>query len=177
MTEITTEQGNTYRLVEIGNQCWFADNLKEIPTTDKGWYGNYAGKNGVKEKSHYLYSWDSLGLIQNNNSICPNGWRIPSRCDIIKLEIGLGAIPFHAGENSDVDISKKSTLYFSPQVGGVGSLREEGPIFFGSANLSFWSSDSINNYAVAFQIDDNVLEAKKFTTKHSNLHPAKCVKF
>ena len=60
MTEITTDQGNTNRLVEIGDQCWFADNLKEIPSTDQGWYGFY---NDAEEEpapgEGMLYTWEA----------------------------------------------------------------------------------------------------------------------
>lgn len=85
LTKITTDQGNTYRLVEIGDQCWFADNAKEIPTTDKGWYGYY--KNVETETSvgeGLLYTWDAAmngETRERTQGVCPTSWHVPSDCE------------------------------------------------------------------------------------------------
>lgn len=90
MTEITTDQGNTYRLVEIGDQCWFADNLKETPTTDQGWYGYY---NGAMEEpllgEGMLYTWEAAmngKTAEREQGVCPTGWHVPSDCEYWTLE-------------------------------------------------------------------------------------------
>jgi uncharacterized protein (TIGR02145 family) len=87
MTETTSEQGNTYQLVEIGDQCWFADNLKEIPTTDQGWYGYY--ENAQKEPAPgegMLYTWSAAMNDEETElaqGVCPAGWHIPSICNLL----------------------------------------------------------------------------------------------
>ncbi len=96
-TKITTDQGNTYRLAEIGNQCWFADNLKEIPTTEKGWYGYY--DNAEEEPSPgegMLYNWRAAGInlhSEREKGICPRNWHIPSDCELFAAEKNYGAKP------------------------------------------------------------------------------------
>lgn len=87
MTEITTDQGNTYRLVEIGDQCWFADNLKEVPSTDQGWYGYYDDADEEPAPGEgLLYTWDAAMNGETNEraqGVCPAGWHLPSRCELI----------------------------------------------------------------------------------------------
>jgi uncharacterized protein (TIGR02145 family) len=99
-----TYDGRTYDLVEIGGQCWFADNLATdqyrngdpIPTgldnaswstTTSGAYSIY--NNDPVNDSIYgkLYNWyttvDSRGL-------CPTGWHVPTDCEWMYLEGSLG---------------------------------------------------------------------------------------
>lgn len=89
--EITTDQGNTYKLVEIGDQCWFADNLKEIPDVDTGWYGYYDNaKDEPSPGEGMLYTWDAAmnGEIKERaQGICPSGWHVPSDCEWMSLEV------------------------------------------------------------------------------------------
>jgi uncharacterized protein (TIGR02145 family) len=93
-----TYDGRTYDLVEIGGQCWFADNLatdkyrngdsiNNSPNTTSGAYIFY--NDDLANDSIYgkLYNWyatvDSRGL-------CPDGWHVPSDCDWMYLEGSIG---------------------------------------------------------------------------------------
>jgi uncharacterized protein (TIGR02145 family) len=94
-----TYDGRTYDLVEIGGQCWFADNLATdqyrngdlIPTgLDNASIGAYAiYNNDPANDATYgkLYNWyttvDSRGL-------CPTGWHVPTDCEWMYLEGSLG---------------------------------------------------------------------------------------
>ena len=89
--------GYDYELVEIGDQCWFAENLR---TT------SYRNGEVISNENSYLESsseaWNelnqlsplvdgeeghfySLGVIQSGLDICPSGWSVPSRNDWIHL--------------------------------------------------------------------------------------------
>jgi uncharacterized protein (TIGR02145 family) len=96
--------GRNYDLVEIGGQCWFADNLATdqyrngdpIPTglDNATWstitngafaiYNNDPANDATYGK---LYNWyttvDSRGL-------CPAGWHVPTDCEWMYLEGSLG---------------------------------------------------------------------------------------
>ncbi len=99
-----TYDGRTYDLVEIGGQCWFAENLATdqyrngdpIPTgfdnttwsaTTNGAFAIY-NQEPVNDSIYgKLYNWyttvDSRGL-------CPTGWHVPSDCEWMYLEGSLG---------------------------------------------------------------------------------------
>ena len=99
-----TYDGRTYDLVEIGGQCWFADNLatdqyrngESIPTglDNATWQSTTAGayaiyNNDPANDATYgkLYNWyttvDSRGL-------CPTNWHVPTDCEWMYLEGNLG---------------------------------------------------------------------------------------
>jgi len=94
--------GYTYELVEIGDQCWFAENLAYLPeiTYEDDWgsesdpqyavYGYEPGSgteniSDAKATSEYndygvLYNWSAAG------NACPEGWSLPSHDDWTELE-------------------------------------------------------------------------------------------
>jgi uncharacterized protein (TIGR02145 family) len=91
-----------YSVVEIGDQCWMAENLNYA--TKNSWcYGN----NPVNcEKYGRLYSWnDAL-------SVCPSGWRLSSDDDWKNLETFL-----------EVDSKKSETTDLRNRVSNDSSLR------------------------------------------------------
>lgn len=91
-------EGKTYNTVEIGEQCWFKENLN-VGSMING--SNDQADNSVIEKYCYnndeqacnlfgaLYQWDELMQYANNEGaqgICPSGWHIPSDAEWKILE-------------------------------------------------------------------------------------------
>jgi len=91
-------EGNIYRTIVIGEQTWFADNLRTtkfndgttIPiwtqmnliqqTAAKCTYNNTANIDTINQHGR-LYNWYAI----NTKNICPNGWHVPSNAEWIKL--------------------------------------------------------------------------------------------
>jgi uncharacterized protein (TIGR02145 family) len=107
---ITDIQGNTYKIVKIGDQWWMAENLRttqyangeEIPhiTNDTDWANTNAGAycyyddNTVNTKLYgNLYNWYT---INDERGVCPVGWHVPSDSEWMTLEIYLGMSPSEA---------------------------------------------------------------------------------
>ncbi len=83
--------GNVYPIVQIGNQCWTAENLKttrynngiEIPNVieNASWYNlttpawcNYENNPSYDTVYGKLYNWYTVDA----GNMCPEGWHVPS---------------------------------------------------------------------------------------------------
>jgi len=102
--------GTVYPLLEINGQCWFNQNSNEIPSaffpsppmssSDVGsWgYSNISGSGGwgstVPAPGEGLqYQWSAAmngATAERSRGVCPVGFHIPSDCEFMYLEHGLG---------------------------------------------------------------------------------------
>jgi uncharacterized protein (TIGR02145 family) len=99
-----TYDGRTYDLVEIGGQCWFADNLTTdqyrngdpIPTglNNTTWQNTTAGAYAIYNNDPAndvtygkLYNWYTT---VDTRGLCPTGWHVPTDCEWMYLENAIG---------------------------------------------------------------------------------------
>ena len=99
---IDTRDSNEYKTVQIGTQCWFAENLAYLPVVHDNYGFNITGSNfepayGVYDydgddvaQAKTLHNYNNYGVLYNwyatmNGSItegdqgaCPSGWHIPT---------------------------------------------------------------------------------------------------
>ena len=85
-------QGYDYQMVQIGGQCWFAENLRSenyengeaIPevTDNEAWSGLISGArcnydNDASNAATYgrLYNWYA---VEDPRGLCPSGWHVPT---------------------------------------------------------------------------------------------------
>ncbi len=135
-----TYDGRTYDLVEIGGQCWFADNLATdqyrngdlIPTgldnttwqnTTAGAYAIYNNDPANDVTYGKLYNWYTT---VDTRGLCPTGWHVPSDCEWMYLESSLG-MPVADQETSgwrgtnEGGALKATTNWTSPNTGATNS--------------------------------------------------------
>ena len=101
--EGVTYQGHDYPAVQIGTQCWLAENLRNTATAagpiNSSGYAAYNDDPSNVDAFGYLYTWYSaVGVAENNNAevpvtttttsgetyvqgICPPNWAVPSHED------------------------------------------------------------------------------------------------
>ncbi len=117
---VTGTSGTVYNVVLINGQCWLKENLKEIPTApcsatpntgcntwtntnpgDIGSWGYYSTAGAIngwatsEPNPGYglLYQWSAAmnnSTTERAQGVCPTGWHIPSDCEWMYLEHGLG---------------------------------------------------------------------------------------
>lgn len=115
--------GYTYDVVPIGDQCWFAENLRTehyangdaIPgdLTDSLWNATQVGaqaRYGYHGTDcwdcHYAINSDTLTgrlynffAVEDARGLCPMGWHVPSDEDWMVLELHLGMPPIDVLQN------------------------------------------------------------------------------
>ena len=101
-----TYNGYTYDLVEIGGQCWFAENLQTTKYSDGSpidypgtnnttWLNNTTGAYAWYDNDSSTYAPDYGALyncysVDNAAGLCPTGWHVPTDCEWMYLEDTLG---------------------------------------------------------------------------------------
>ena len=100
-----TYQGYTYEVVQIGDQCWFAENLKAtsfnngdlipLQETNGQWNGNTTPirrRPGNNDANFDLYGYHYSGWTMTDaRNVCPVGWHIPTKNDWMTLMVEAGA--------------------------------------------------------------------------------------
>ncbi|MEA2092824.1 MAG: FISUMP domain-containing protein [Patescibacteria group bacterium] len=151
-------QGELYNTVNIGEQCWFSSNLN-YPTATGSWcYGN-----DIENCFLYgrLYNFETA--VNGDEDICPEGWRVPTDNDFVKLEEEMGVSEVEVvnqgwrGEERGIGDKLKTEDYCSQTnnrfCGTVdldvkmGGIREEDGefLYFGTRSF-FWTSNSDQDF-------------------------------
>ena len=82
---VDDRDGQSYRTVEIGNQCWMADNLNysNHPVGDSWCYDNSSSNCNTYGR---LYEWHAVA-----GGLCPDGWHVPSLSEVETMESWLSS--------------------------------------------------------------------------------------
>jgi len=98
--------GFDYSVVQIGDQCWFADNLRSLlyanhaPIEDEDVF-SCSEDSPESTDTGFLYTW---WAVDSPNGLCPTGWHVPSYEDWIDLQVFVGNPTGTPLKNSEEDI-------------------------------------------------------------------------
>ena len=167
-TEFMTDSrdGQTYRIVKIGNQVWMAENLN-FKTKSSLCYNN---SDEYCERYGRLYTW-SEGV----HSACPSGWHLPSREEFETLITAAGG-SLIAGKRlkSSSDWNGMDDFGFSALPAGDrysgGGFYDEG-VF-----TAFWSSTGGGTTAYPMYLDSRNDKAGLFTYDTDYGFSVRCLK-
>jgi uncharacterized protein (TIGR02145 family) len=167
--DLVSHEGYDYSTVQIGDQCWFAENCRYLPAVSPSTVGDtitpyyyvhgYEGNDVsvAQATSNYetygvLYNWPAV----MTEGICPSGWHIPSDAELTQLSDFLGDIIVAGGKMKE----QTYDYWDSPNTGGTNSSgftalpggyrSSDGFGFYvnggGSGNMGLWWSSSEAGY-------------------------------
>ena len=161
-------QGYDYETVQIGEQCWFAENLRAesyrngdmmlSSLTDAEWSIATQGANAVYDNDpSYLLSFGRLynaAAVMDPRNLCPSNWHVPSDNDWTTLELILGMEEVETsdtgwrGENEGLLLKSETGWYengngidamgFKAKAAGI--RYHHGAYAYVSKNATIWSS-------------------------------------
>lgn len=215
-----TVGSNTYTTANINGQCWMTQNLKELPygaaivanqwlattISDLGYYGFY---NTVQQNGSsgwgttepaagegLLYQWSAAMLgstLERAQGICPSGWHIPSDCEWMFLEHGVGmslseqiltAYRSNASDNQgtpgyklrSAGIGQTNASGFSALL--AGNRNNAGGSFNTSRNTSglFWTSNNAGTSAYARYVQASNRGVNRLTYGKNGAMSVRCLK-
>lgn len=192
-----TYGGVTYTAVQIGNQCWMAENLRigtHIPSTqamtNNGTTERYAYDDDQNNYTTYgaLYQWPevvSYNITGSNNQIniqgiSPPGWHIPSDEEWRQLEMFLGMSQYDAtntgwrGTIAD-QLKPGGGTGFNAQFGGF--LTASGYFADGQCFGYYWTSTGSGYTDAWYRVFDAYNTGiKRELGGHLNALAVRCVK-
>ena len=155
--------GYDYETVQIGDQCWFAENLRSdnyadgttIPgfLGDSEWAATDSGARAVLDE--VMLGWErygDLGLLYNwhavddSKGLCPNGWHVPNDDEWTALAAGLGGNAVAGGKlKSSPDDSPAWDGTNTSGFSGLRSGYRKSDGTFSSNWAPFWSASPVSN--------------------------------
>ncbi len=161
-----SRNGQVYNTVQIGGQCWMAENLNigimiasSIDPSNNGEIEKYCYDDDPTNCDEYggLYQWDELmeySTMPESKGICPIGWYIPTDEDLATLGDFLGGNAVAGGK-----MKEEGTIHWNPPNTGAtnssgftglpGGHITNGYFYYLSASCRFWSSsETSDNFAL-----------------------------
>jgi len=146
--------GKVYNSVQIGTQCWMAENLNigtminsSAEQTDNSTIEKYCYDNSTTNCDTYggLYQWDEMMqyvTTEGTQGICPTGWHLPTDAEWCTLEnyVDAGAVSCSATEWRGTDAG--------------GNLKETGTTHWTTPNTGATNSSGFTGLAGDFRFWD-----------------------
>jgi uncharacterized protein (TIGR02145 family) len=162
--------GKTYSTVQIGTQCWMAENLNvgtmingSTESSNNGTIEKYCYNNSADSCTVYggLYLWDEMmnySSLEGAQGICPDGWHVPRHSDWCTLTtfldngVDCGLLVGYTGTDGGGKMKETDLSHWtSPNTGATNSsgftglpgghrMTTGGTFTEGRDNGHFWSS-------------------------------------
>jgi uncharacterized protein (TIGR02145 family) len=190
-----------YNTVQIGDQCWMAENLN-VGTMINGInyqsqqtpeiIEKYCYDNNTSNCDTYggLYQWDETMQYRSQEGtqgICPAGWHVPSDAEFTALTDFLAGSDVAGGKMKTTGtIENSDGLWYAPNTGATnesgfsalpGSWNIEGDFFNMGFQAIFWSSTENDMYSAWYRSMHNYkTEAHRDTDSRIYGMSVRCIK-
>jgi len=204
-TFVDSRDGKSYTSVQIGTQCWMAENLN-IGTIVNG--ENNQTNNGIIEKYCFednedncnvfggLYQWDEMMqylTTEGTQGICPAGWHLPTDSEWCTLEnyVDTGTISCSTTGDRGTDVGGNlketgTSHWDSPNTGATnlygftclaGGYRHTNGIFLNVLeNAFYWSSSETSYYAWMRGFYFDKAKVYRYATTQVQGYSVRCLK-
>ena len=163
---IDEDTGDHYGTVKIGNQWWFAENLKN--PTNRSYYQNNASIGAIYGG---LYTWTNAMASTTqpgSRGLCPAGWHIPTVEEWQQLFEYLGT------ENARTMLEKGGPTDFNMLYSG--QMSSSGSEFLGQI-VNFWTSNpGAGDNAWAFSLQKDKEQIWKLSLGRVYRNSVRCIK-
>ncbi|MDB4787492.1 fibrobacter succinogenes major paralogous domain-containing protein [Flavobacteriales bacterium] len=190
--------GRGYETVQIGDQCWFAENLRttvyadgtSIPevTDDAAWTGLSTGArcdydNDATNVTTYgrLYNWYA---VDDARGLCPSGWHVPTDGEWTDLDNYLGenghplteGIALKATSGWYSDGNGTDDFGFSALPGGL-RYYDNGYFFSAGSYGGWWSSSPSNGFAWYRSLDGSNPGIYRYASDPRSGFSVRCLRY
>jgi len=134
---IDPRDGQSYSTVQIGSQCWMAENINigtkingNEEQTDNASIEKYCYGNNTTECDTYggFYQWNEMMqfvTVESTQGVCPTGWHIPSDNEWKTLEIELGMSQSEADNSGSRGTNEGSKMAGNADLWYNGALEND----------------------------------------------------
>ena len=182
-------QGYDYETVQIGEQCWFAENLRAenyrngdlIPNdlNNNQWveategalsvYGDEALNVSLYGR---LYNWYAA---TDDRALCPSGWHVPADSEWTALTNGLGGDSIAGEKIKSIDgWNGTNSSGFSGLPGG-NRRDSDGNFYFIEHNAFWWSTTTVNDKSVDRSLGNHTAVIRSESSQQYG-HSIRCIK-
>ena len=199
-----TFDGHDYELVEIGDQCWFAENLQteryangdllEGDLSDGEWSSTTSGAQAVRNNDDSnlpsrgrLYNWFA---VVDTRGLCPSGWHVPTDTEWMALELQLGMpqseVEADGSRGTDEGQTLKSSASDSPPWNGnnstgfsafPGGKRSDGGTYsYGTTDCFIWTKSTLDGNSAWLRDLDGDSHIERYAYPYRNGFSVRCVK-
>jgi len=151
-------ENEKYKTVKLGSQIWIVENLNAIPSKGNWWcHGNFDER--CKEYGR-LYDWEAA------MSVCPDGWKLPSKDDFDNLL-------------SDYGDLLNSVIGWNAAFGGLRYEDDSGFTYEFEASGGkgyYWSSTGSGKQAYYVSVEKNVNNLTRELANKARGFSVRCVK-
>ena len=182
-----SHEGYDYSTVQIGDQCWFAENCRYLPEVSP------SSEESVTHPYYYVYgnegtdvasaistsNYATYGVLYNwpavmTEDICPSGWHIPSDEEFTELTDFLGGEGVAGGNmKDDVQWNGSNSSGFTGLPGGV---RYSGGFINSGVSGGWWSASGSGSYSWERLLSSN--NGSVYRSSHNRVYgfSARCVR-
>jgi len=184
-------EGYDYSTVQIGDQCWFSENCRYLPSvsdpsidsTTEPHYSVYGYTGTDVTAAQATDNYESYGVLYNwpavmTAGICPSGWHIPTDEEFIELTDFLGgesaagyAMKSTSGWNSGGNGSNSSGWTGLP-----GGYRSSGGFFSNGYGGHWWTASESGSNSWLRVLDYTYANVYRYNYTRNYGFSARCVR-